>query len=185
MNKKFEQMKAKEALLTAEELRKLLDYNPETGEFYWKVDRVCIHAGTKAGIVHHRGYVTITIKGKSYLAHRLAWLHYYGEWPANDMYQIDHINGNRADNRIINLRLATKSNNASNRKVPICNTSGVIGVAFSAKAKRWIAYINAGEYDSTFRGRKRIHLGSFIDFESAVKARKEAEKKYGFLSRKE
>jgi hypothetical protein len=99
-------------MLTAEQSREQLDYNPETGEFRWKVPRNGVIVGAKAGTDCHDGYISIRIFGKRYMAHRLAWLHHYGEWPIGGL---DHINGQRWDNRIVNLRLATPKQSAANR----------------------------------------------------------------------
>lgn len=101
--------------LTADRIRELLDYNPETGAFVWRVRRGRILAGSAAGRIDSRGYVGINIELRKYAAHRLAWLHYYGEWP---LLNIDHINRNKTDNRIANLRDVTHSENALNRHFP-------------------------------------------------------------------
>ena len=89
-------------MITQEELKELLDYNPETGLFTWNVYNN-IKNKTTAGTFND-GYIQIKIKQKIYQAHRLAWLYVYGEWPKG---QIDHINGIRDDNRIENLRDVT------------------------------------------------------------------------------
>jgi hypothetical protein len=91
----------KQAKLTAERLRKRLRYDAETGLFTRRVGSGHAHAGDMAGSVHSTGYVRICIDGGRYTAHRLAWLYVHGVWPSG---QIDHINRNRSDNRIANLR---------------------------------------------------------------------------------
>ena len=175
MNKDFEQIQAKEQRLTAEYLMDKLDYNPETGIFIWKKPASNnIKPGTIAGTINH-GYVSIKLDKVHYLAHRLAWLYYYKEWPKGENYYIDHINGDRADNRIINLRLVTKSYNSKNRGAQQNNTTGIIGVTFTKLYNRWTARINVNG--------ERIVLGHFKKFEDAIKARKEAEKKYGYIIR--
>src|SRR5262249_29995849 len=98
--------------LNAERLRELLHYAPETGRFYWRVSKGGVAAGSEAGSPHSHGYTVIRIEGACHYAHRLAWLYVYGEHPAQ---QIDHRDGNRADNRIANLRLSTPPQNARNR----------------------------------------------------------------------
>jgi hypothetical protein len=94
--------------LTAERLREILGYDPETGLFTRLVRTGRIRAGEVAGTAHSRGYRSIVIDGRVYLSHRLAWLYVHGEWPPE---QIDHINRNRADNRLVNLRAAKQSQN--------------------------------------------------------------------------
>jgi hypothetical protein len=101
------------------------------------------------------------------MAHRIAWLLYYGKWPKD---QIDHINGDKSDNRIVNLREATNSQNGKNLKLSINNKTGVTGVAFDRQTQKWRAYIRVNF--------KMINLGRYMDFEDAVIARKSAEKKY-------
>ena len=98
--------------VSIEELRRILDYNPETGEFCWKVYR----PGKKPnqfGVMATNGYVVTRIGYQKYLLHRLAWAHFYGYWPQN----VDHINRIKTDNRICNLREATRSQNLANRSV--------------------------------------------------------------------
>ena len=101
-------------MITAEELREQLDYDPETGAFTWRVKprqkNIAGHAGR---LNKTTGYVYISVRKKSYLAHRLAWLHTYGYWPRKE---IDHINRVPNDNRIANLREATRAENCANRK---------------------------------------------------------------------
>ena len=92
-------------MLTQARLKKLLSYNTDTGEFRWRVTRRgAARAGSVAGCVRHDGYVRIAIDGKRYLAHRLAWLYVHGEL----VPELDHANGVRSDNRLDNLRPATR-----------------------------------------------------------------------------
>ena len=124
-------------IATAEQARSRLDYDPATGEFHWSASvRVC--GGKRAGKTDLRGYRHIKLMGRSYLAHRLAWLYVMGEWPVD---QIDHINGDRADNRFCNLRLATHAQNMQNRAIGKNNTSGFMGVKF--RRNKWRAEIRA------------------------------------------
>lgn len=177
MDKRLIQMKAKEQL-TSEYVAKRLNYNPETGIFTWKTPASKrFKPGDIAGTTHKSGYIKITLDSVPYWAHRLAWLCYYKEWPKGEAYQIDHINGNKADNRICNLRLVTNKKNTRNHKMYSHNTSGVTGVCFNEQSRKWYAQINVGN--------KQIHLGSFYNFQDAVTARKQAEKEYGYTIRKE
>ena len=99
--------------ITQERLKELLHYDPKTGVFTCLVSRRGrVKVGNKAGYTNH-GYVRIRVDTRRYFAHRLAWLYVYGESPPDD---IDHINGVRSDNRIANLRLATKAQNCQNRR---------------------------------------------------------------------
>jgi hypothetical protein len=135
-------------MLTSERLRELLDYDPTTGTFVWKVGRRGHAAGRVAGrIIARNGYHEIKIDQQYYRGHRLAWLYVYGEWPQG----LDHVNRVRTDNRIDNLRLATQSQNNANRAMPRHNTSGYKGVSY--KARKWEASI-------AVRGRT-IYLGRF------------------------
>jgi len=95
------------APLSAERVRSLLEYNPDTGHLYWKSD------GRRAGSIQDKGYRTIEIDGRSYYAHRIAWLHYTGSWPDNEL---DHKNREKDDNSIENLRDVTRSENNKNRR---------------------------------------------------------------------
>lgn len=127
--------------LTAALLREVLDYSPETGVFFWKVTRSFkAVSGAVAGSEYKKtGYLRIQINGTSHLAHRLAWLHHYGEWPG---MSIDHINGLKADNRIKNLREATVGQNGQNRYLAQKNNrSGALGVYQEKSSGRWRAII--------------------------------------------
>lgn len=116
--------------MTQEELHQLLDYNPETGKFFWKVNmRGKVKIGTKAGCVCKiHGYELINIKNKQYRAHRLAWLYVHGKWPNPE---IDHINRVKTDNRIANLREADRSMNNLNRGT-------LVRKPLNMKGKVWI-----------------------------------------------
>ena len=147
-------------------LREILSYDPETGIFRWKVAKSTkIRVGDKAGFKHGTGYIRIKVDSSPMLAHRLAWLHFYGCYPAN---QIDHINGKREDNRILNLRDVTGRENTRNSRKRTRNTSGFTGVSFHKLSKRWQSRIS------------NKYLGIFYDIQDAIRARKEAETKFGY-----
>lgn len=158
--------------LTAETARELLDYDPETGAFTWRVSRRGrARAGSQAGYVVPRGYRSISINNCDYRAHRIAWLIHYGEWPEGE---IDHVNGNRSDNRLSNLRVVTHQEQMKNRGMHRNNTSGVIGVCWHKARNKWMAQIRVA-------GKLR-DLGCFTDLSDAIAARKEAEQQHGYHS---
>lgn len=132
-------------------------YNPETGHFFRAANAGKWKEGALVGSVDSHGYVQIKTDGRLYLAHRLAWLHFYGTWPEK---HIDHINGIRDDNRICNLRLADRAQNNANSCKRKDNASGFKGV--SECGGRWRAQIQ-------IQGRKR-HLGVFATAEDASAA---------------
>ena len=156
-------------LITQAELKRQLRYEPETGHFYWLEGGGRRRLGFPAGSLWSNGYARIWIDGKDYMAHRLAWLYMYGAFPQN---QIDHINGNPLDNRILNLRDVDQAENHKNKRRQSNNSSGVTGVRWNKQAGKWVAYINVDG--------KQIYFGLFEDFFEAVCARKSAENKYGF-----
>lgn len=126
-------------MITHDELKRVLDYDPETGVFRWKQPRPKVRVGDIAGTTTS-DYVKMCIDGKRYWAHRLAWLYVYGEWPERDL---DHINGNGSDNRIDNLRQATKKQNMRNVKRHDDGCSGLKGVTYCGRRKsKWVAQIN-------------------------------------------
>lgn len=122
-------------------LKDCLHYSPDTGLFHWLVRRGSAVAGQQAGCVNALGYWVIRWQGKLELAHRLAWLYSHGEWPEAEL---DHVNGDVADNRLMNLRPASHSENSLNRKVHRDNQSGFKGVAFHGQSRRWRARIMIG-----------------------------------------
>lgn len=139
-------------------LKAALDYDEHTGLFTWVKPRVGIKAGTKAGSRHNCGYVAICIDGRDYLAHRLAWFWHYGTWP---IYLIDHIDGNRANNAIANLRDVPRIFNAHNvRRANRDSKTGFLGVT---KIKRGF------EAQIATRG-VHYHLGVFKTPEQAHEA---------------
>lgn len=125
-------------MITAEQLRLLLDYDEKTGLFHWRGSLVFHKRRGHAGWLEPRGYWRICINGKNYQAHRLAWLWVTGEWPA---FQIDHANLNKADNRWSNLRQATNSQNHANVGKRRHNTSGIKGVYWHKRRCKWQAAI--------------------------------------------
>jgi hypothetical protein len=142
--------------MNAEQLRELLDYDPNTGVFVWRVSRSRTSAGSVAGSKNTHGYWQIRACGKLYYAHRLAWLYMYGTWPKD---QIDHIDGNRVNNRIENLREATNTENQQNRGLSPSNISGFTGVHWANRECKWRAQIR--------HQRKLHHLGFFDTPEEA------------------
>lgn len=139
--------------LTAERLRALLSYCPETGEFRWLVTNSKRRmAGSAAGDRKPSGYIIIGIDGHRYRAHRLAWLFMTGQWPA---HQVDHRDNDRANNKWLNLRAADNAQNQANSKRQRNNTSGFKGVYWNTQRQKWAAKINPG--------RRQVHLGFFDD----------------------
>ena len=154
--------------LTAEYLRSVLHYDQETGIFTRKVSTANqVKIGDVAGCPDGQGYLQIKVQSRRYIAHRLAWLYIRGSWP-ND--QIDHINRNRSDNRIANLREVSHKQNMQNRSKSSNNTSGHPGVYWHKQSSKWVAQI--------MHNQKQIHLGCFTNLEEAVAARKAGELKY-------
>jgi hypothetical protein len=136
------------AELTADRVRELLHYDPATGKFTWKVCRGPKRAGDIAGWLSLRGYKYITLDGRDYSAHRLAWLYTHGSWPDGDL---DHENRNKADTRIAKLRLATCSQNLANTLGR--SPSGYKGVSWSKTESKFVASITVS--------RKLHRLGAF------------------------
>lgn len=124
-------------MLSLKDIKDYLAYKPETGEFFW-IKKPCtrILVGSKAENKRKDGYVGIGFGGKRYLAHRLAWFFTHGYLPEKD---IDHINGDPSDNRIENLREATRSENLFNQKLHSNNTSGYRGVIRCKRTNKWQA----------------------------------------------
>lgn len=138
--------------LTAERLRELLDYDPETGGFTRKIQT---HprwvVGSKSGAQHASGVWQIWADGHLYKGHRLAWLHFYGVWPD---HEVDHINGDNTDNRIVNLRDVTSEVNKHNqRRGHSGSSSKLLGVSWSTAKHKWLSSIVVR--------RRFIHLGYF------------------------
>lgn len=152
------------------ELMEMLSYDYLTGVFTWndgfKNSRGNGNTGS-AGHLNKAGYIYIRIKGVNYPAHHLAWLYFYGRWPAK---LIDHVNGNSSDNRIENLREADHLLNNRNSKISKANTSGVKGVYWNRLLGKWHGRVRV-------KG-KNIHIGVFDDIELAELAMSEARVKY-------
>lgn len=169
------QCRKKEKAISAEYIRSILHYSPNTGFFVWKerfdvlanVNRRL--AGNRAGTIVKSGHIAIKIKKRHYWAHRLAWLYMTGEWPKE---QIDHKNLNSTDNSWENPREATHDQNNQNKKIPINCRSGVKGV-------RFVMMRNLPRYKVriSLRG-KDIHLGYYKTIEEATAVRERASKKY-------
>jgi hypothetical protein len=167
------------AVMCIDELRRLVRYDADTGKLTW-LERGWDHcprdggkrwngryAGKEAFRVTPSGYRYGMIKRRMFRAHRVAWALHYGEWP--DM-EIDHINGDRADNRIANLRLVTRAENSRNQSSRKNSKSGIVGVC--QIRKKWRAFIN-------LNGKPR-HLGVFDTIEEAIAVRKAAERRAGY-----
>ena len=150
--------------LTPERLRELFHYDPGTGLFTRKIARGREKQGAVVGHKQTKGYLQVEIDGTAYVLHRLAWLYVHGRWPTT---QLDHRDGDRANNRIANLRESTNVQNSYNRGRPKSNTSGCKGVyLFQGK---WTAQINAeGE---------RHYLGRFADIDDAAHSVRTAREK--------
>lgn len=183
-------MTKKRKLPSPRVLRRLLDYDPETGELKWKERPVWMfkkprsdrtrkwkasnwnsrYANSPAFTSKDRyGYYQGNLLNRVNRAHRVIWALHYGKWPSED---IDRINGVRDDNRIQNLRAVSRMKNLQNVRLRPNNTSGRVGVSWMSKKQKWQAYIG--------HANQRHALGQFANFDDAVAARKAAERKYGF-----
>jgi hypothetical protein len=150
-------------ILNQAKLKELLDYSPDTGGFTWRVNRArTAKANAPAGTKNNVGYIRIIVCGKQYSAHRLAWLYVHGEWPVGE---IDHINRDKADNRLANLRQVTRSENCQNK-----DPAKLPGITWHKATSKWQARIKINQ--------KLIHLGVFADIVDAKNARKQAELTY-------
>ena len=157
-------------MITQLQLKEILHYNPETGIFIWKVNKSRrAKTGMRAGSKHTTGDVRIFINGKSYKAHRVAWLYVYGNFPGN---KIDHQNGIKDDNKISKLKDVSHTENMKNHPVHKNSKSGFIGVSWHKKTGKWQADISVNK--------KTIYLGIFSNISDAVKVRIDAEAKYGY-----
>lgn len=174
--------------LTRDQVARLLRADFDTGKLYWlprtpdmftdgrrSAETVCaawncqfankeaftskISGGYHSGVIFYRVY----------FAHRVIWLLAHGEWPSAD---VDHINGDRSDNRLVNLRSVSRAENGKNQGIPRNNKSGILGVCWSKNAAKWQAHIRVG-------GAQK-HLGFFVDLSAASAARKAAEAEFGF-----
>lgn len=157
-------------------LRQRLRYEPETGKLYWQAHPSCSvrwntrYAGTEAlGTINESGHKYGSVSACKLKAHRVVWALHHGVWPEGE---IDHINQQPADNRIENLRVATKSLNMRNAARSRANTSGATGVVWYKRKSKWHARI-------TVDGKQRS-LGYYDSFEDAVSARKRANERWGF-----
>lgn len=169
--------------LTPELVREFLSYEPKTGELIWRrrgvqwfpTEHQCNawnakHAGKKAlAASQSAGYRHGTILDQKVYAHRVAWAHFYGEWPKNE---IDHIDGKKANNRISNLRDVIKTENAKNIAKPTTNTSGIVGVRRCGRTGNWVASISVNN--------RHKHLGTFKTKADAAAKRKRAEAEFGY-----
>lgn len=137
-------------------LREKFIYEPGTGALTWREGR---HAG-QAVKTMIRGYLVARVMDTGLKAHRIAWTHYYGRRPGPIL---DHINRNRVDNRILNLREVTQSQNRRNSSLPVTNTSGFRGVCWCKTRERWLAHLNHKDF-------KTASLGRFKTKEAAARA---------------
>ncbi len=151
-----------------DDLKRVIAYNPLTGDFTWTVGRPGVRMGTIAGGMTSEGYRQVTISRNSYLAHRLAWFFITGEWPNGE---IDHINGIRHDNRASNLRVVDRAENSQNRRRAQANniSCGLLGVSWNHQHRKWRAKITTNKIT--------LHIGYFADPDSAHAAYLKAKKK--------
>jgi len=149
-------------------LRKDIAYNPVTGELINIRKRGRCAVGKVLGSKDVAGYTIVVYNNTQYKAHHIVWFLHTGIWA----YMLDHIDGNKSNNSITNLRIATHTDNNRNHKLRCTNTSGITGVSFYTKCRRWSAEI--------FENGKKISLGWFNDFDDAVNARLLAEARLGY-----
>lgn len=149
-------------------IEEYLKYNSNTGELIWiKRTSNRISVGDVAGVVDKHGYLVVRFKNKLYKSHRICFYLFYKRWPEKF---IDHIDGNKLNNRIENLRDVSRTVNNRNHGLFNTNHSGKTGVSFCLYHNKWVSYIDVNG--------KRKNLGYSKDFNTAIKKRKDAEIKY-------
>jgi len=164
-------------------LRQLIDYNPTSGQFIWAYRPVTMfgrewkyhqwnntHAGKECFITPRgAGYLGGCVLGVKLKSHRVAWALHHGSWP---IYDIDHINHDRTDNRIANLRHVHRSENNKNRPPQKNNRSGFVGIAWNPECRKW-------KCDIGHEG-ANVYLGVHACIGVAIRARRNAERSFGF-----
>lgn len=154
--------------ITQTYLHSILNYDPVSGAFTWRVRKAFrTIIGAKAGRVTKLGYCVILIDRRNYMAHRLAWLYVHGNWPNQ---KLDHIDRDKQNNAISNLREATQAQNCYNRKRAINSTSGFKGVTYRRSSGKWNAQIGCAG--------KRFNLGLYDTPEAAHQAYCDAAKHF-------
>ena len=161
-------------MLSVDRASELLVYDKDTGVLAWKVYRPGTPAGSKAGTPNGNGYVRVYVDCRPRYAHRLAWMLHYQELPPT---LIDHINGDRSDNRICNLRAGDKRLNAENMKVARSDSShGYLGATFSKRQRAWFGQIVAmgkqyrlgpfatptEAHDAYIKAKRKLHVGNTL-----------------------
>lgn len=159
-------------MLTVERLKELVRFDYEKGRFFWLRETgkgIKLSKNGEVGSYDSHGYGQVRLDKKIYKEHRLVWLYHYGVWPEK---QIDHINHERRDNRIENLREVSNQENSKNRPKQKNNTSGYQGVSFNKTRKKYHAYITIDGY--------RLTIGNYECLDDAIAARKEKEVEFGY-----
>ena len=156
-------------MLTQSYLKEILSYDPETGIFIWLVSNSNrVRIGSEAG-AYSQGYCRISVNGKIYSAHRLAFLYMTGEFPVD---HVDHIDHDRRNNKWSNLRTVTYKENSKNRSIYKRNKSGFTGVCWHKASAKWRVRIKIDGKDR--------HLGYFTDKKLAIAARSAANIEFGY-----
>lgn len=144
-----------------------------TGLLYWRISpSQRVKVGDVAGTINSRGYMHVQFRGEKYLAHRIIWDMLRPGPPLKHSEEIDHIDHDKLNNRISNLRVIPHIENCRNRSVNKNNISGVLGVSFHRQTGKWAVQINV-------KGRRK-HIGLFDSIETAASARKAADIKYNY-----
>jgi len=166
-------------------LRQLIDYDPKTGILLWRMRDVSLFAKPGQATVWNQayagqrcfctprgaGYLGGTVCGVKIKTHRVVWALHCGEWPPSSQ-DIDHINHDRTDHRAANLRLVSRGDNNKNRPPQRNNSSGFVGISWNAECHKWFCSIG-------HKG-QNVYLGVHACLGNAIRARREAERAFGF-----